>query len=104
MEKFTIHARAKATLSGKSANAITGVVASGNLEILFERKGDSLDVTVDVMTASHGYQPVWEAVIKDFVERVSPGGMHIAIHDNGARPDTVLLRLMQGTRLMEAQS
>ncbi|MCG4272526.1 malonate decarboxylase acyl carrier protein [Acetobacter senegalensis] len=104
MEKFTIHAQAKAVLRGKSSNAFTGVVASGNLEILFERKDNSLDVTVEVMTASHGYQVVWEAVIKDFVDRTSPGGVHIAIHDNGARPDTVLLRLMQGARLMGAQS
>ncbi|MFS8371672.1 malonate decarboxylase acyl carrier protein [Acetobacter indonesiensis] len=103
MEKFTIQVQAKTTLGGKSPHALTGVVASGNLEILFERKEESVMVTVEVMTASHGYKPVWEAVIKDFVERASPGGMHIAIHDNGARPDTVLLRLMQGARIMETQ-
>ncbi|MBO1325424.1 malonate decarboxylase acyl carrier protein [Acetobacter sp. TBRC 12305] len=104
MEKFTIQAQAKEPLGGERSEAVTGVVASGNLEILFERNKDSLVVTVEVMTASHGYKPVWDAVIRDFVERVSPGGMHISIHDNGARPDTVLLRLMQGARLMEAQS
>ncbi|MCX2563065.1 malonate decarboxylase acyl carrier protein [Acetobacter thailandicus] len=104
MEKFTIYTQAKSSLGGKRSDTLTGVVASGNLEILFERKGEPLAVIVEVMTASHGYQHVWEAVIKDFVARVSPGGMYISIHDNGARPDTVLLRLMQGARLMEARS
>ncbi|MFT9014670.1 MAG: malonate decarboxylase acyl carrier protein [Acetobacter sp.] len=104
MEKFTILTRAKAPLGGERSEAMTGVVASGNLEILFERAEDPLAVTVEVMTASHGYQPVWDAVIRDFVERASPGGVHISIHDNGARPDTVLLRLMQGARLMEVSS
>ena len=79
-------------------------MAPVNLEILFEREGEALAVIVEVMQASHGYQHVWEAVIKDFVERVSPGGMYISIHDNDARPDPVLLRLMQGARLMEARS
>ena len=45
---------------------------------------------------------VWEAVVADFVERASPGGLRISINDGGARPDTVALRLMQGVRMMEA--
>jgi malonate decarboxylase delta subunit len=42
-------------------------------------------------------------VVADFVERCSPGGLRISINDGGARPDTVHLRLMQGSSLMEAE-
>ncbi len=45
----------------------------------------------------------WKAVVAEFVERSSPGGLRISINDGGARPDTVFLRLMQGSALMEAR-
>jgi len=41
-------------------------------------------------------------VIEEFFERSAPGGLRFSINDGGARPDTVMLRLMQGVRLMEA--
>ncbi|MFT9440594.1 malonate decarboxylase acyl carrier protein [Acetobacter papayae] len=103
MEKFTISTRAQRPLPGTTKQAILGVVASGNLELLFERIGGDA-VEIDVLTASTGYRAVWEAVIHDFVERTSPGGVRITIHDNGARPDTVMLRLMQGTKMLEMPS
>ena len=49
-----------------------------------------------------GFDEVWHAVVADFIERYSPGGLRISINDGGARPDTVSLRLAQGVRLMEA--
>jgi malonate decarboxylase delta subunit len=42
-------------------------------------------------------------VVAEFVERSSPGGLRISINDGGARPDTVFLRLVQGSALMEAK-
>jgi malonate decarboxylase delta subunit len=48
-----------------------------------------------------GFRGIWEAVIQEFFERSSPGGLRFSINDGGARPDTVTLRLMQSARLME---
>jgi malonate decarboxylase delta subunit len=56
---------------------------------------------VQIVTPIAGFDEVWAAVIADFVERYSPGGIRISINDAGARPDTVALRLAQGARLME---
>ena len=99
MEQFTIRARAASRCGGTRASAIIGVVASGNLEVLLERtEGDACDI--EVATSAVGFRPIWEAVVADFVERASPGGLRISINDGGARPDTVSLRLMQGVRLM----
>ena len=79
------------------------MVASGNLEILLERVLPAGQCEIDINTAIRGHGETWRAVVADFVERHSPGGLRISINDGGARPDTVYLRLMQGTALMEAE-
>ena len=102
MEKLTFRHTTTQRLPGTKAQAITGVVASGNLEVLLERSLPPDACTVEIDTAIKGYADVWEAVILDFVTRRQPGGLRITINDGGARPDTVSLRLLQGARLMEA--
>jgi len=102
MEKLTFRHSTKKPLSGAKPQAITGVVASGNLEVLLERALPPDACTVEIETSIHGYGDVWEAVVADFVARAQPGGIRITINDGGARPDTVSLRLLQGARLMEA--
>jgi len=87
--------------SGTADSAIVGVVASGNLEVLLERTLAETECAVEIATPVRGYDEVWKAVIADFVERASPGGFRISINDGGARPDTVMLRLLQGVRTME---
>jgi malonate decarboxylase delta subunit len=99
--KFT-HA-AKRRLSGKKDAAIIGVVASGNLEVLLERVLPGAECEIDIATPITGYDETWKAVVAEFVERFSPGGLRISINDGGARPDTVFLRLMQGCALMEKE-
>jgi malonate decarboxylase delta subunit len=94
---------AKRRLSGNKDNAIIGVVASGNLEVLLERVLPDAACEVDIATPLSGYDETWKAVVAEFVERSSPGGLRISINDGGARPDTVFLRLMQGSALMEAE-
>ena len=94
---------AKRRLSGKQDTAIIGVVASGNLEVLLERVLPEAACEVDIATPLSGYDETWKAVVAEFVERSSPGGLRISINDGGARPDTVYLRLIQGTALMEAE-
>ena len=101
METLQYKHRAARRLSGSRSQALLGVVASGNLEALFERTLEGVECQVDVVTSIGGFGQVWSAVIADFVERYSPGGLRISIHDGGARPDTVALRLAQGARMME---
>jgi len=100
MQTLLFSYRAASHLPGKRAQAIVGVVASGDLEVLLQRTSQSTDCVVTVSTAVRGFDEIWEAVIADFVERRAPGGLRISINDGGARPDVVALRLAQGLRLM----
>jgi malonate decarboxylase delta subunit len=101
MEKLSFRHTTQRALAGAKAQAITGVVASGNLEVLLERALAPTECTVEIETPIRGYGEVWAAVVADFVSRAQPGGLRITINDGGARPDTVSLRLLQGARLME---
>jgi malonate decarboxylase delta subunit len=103
MQNLRFRHTAKRRLSGTKDKAIIGVVASGNLEVLLERVLPEAACQVEIATPFRGYDDTWKAVIAEFVERSSPGGLRISINDGGARPDTVYLRLMQGSSLMEAQ-
>ena len=102
METLEIHREAPRRALGKKQHGITGVVASGNLEVLLERVLEGTRCEVNIKTPVEGFDEVWRAVVDDFIERHSPGGLRISINDGGARPDTVSLRLAQGVRLMEA--
>jgi len=102
METLEIHRVAPHPARGGRGHAITGVVASGNLEVLLERVMEGTACQVTIKTPVEGFGEVWRAVVDDFIERHSPGGLRISINDGGARPDTVSLRLAQGVRLMEA--
>ncbi|MCQ8242469.1 malonate decarboxylase acyl carrier protein [Rhizosaccharibacter radicis] len=104
METLSFSLRAERVLRGTGRQAIVGVVASGNLEVLAERIEDGTGCRVEVSTAAEGFGDVWKAVVGDFVERVSPGGVCFSINDGGARPDTVMLRLMQAARVLESAS
>jgi malonate decarboxylase delta subunit len=94
---------AKHRLSGNKDRAIIGVVTSGNLEVLLERVLPDAACEVEIATPLRGYDATWKAVVAEFVERSSPGGLRISINDGGARPDTVFLRLLQGCALMEME-
>lgn len=101
MEKLRFTMKPTTAAAGTRATAIVGVVASGNLEVLFERGLPANVCVIDIATPAHGFAAVWEAVIDDFVTRRPAGGLHISINDGGARPDMVSLRLAQGIRLVE---
>ena len=57
--------------------AIIGVVASGNLEVLVERVLPDAECQLEIKTAADGFGEVWDAVVADFVERHSPGGLQV---------------------------
>ena len=101
MEILEIHRKAARRAPGDKSHGVTGVVASGDLEVLLERVLGGTECEVNIKTPVEGFGDVWRAVVSDFIERHSPGGLRISINDGGARPDTVSLRLAQGVRLME---
>ena len=103
METFTFKHKADTKARGERANALIGVVASGNLEVLAERVMNDKACEVVISTTAAGFKEVWADVVSDFAERRSLGGLKFSINDGGARPDTVALRLAQAARLMEEE-
>ncbi len=101
MEHLTYRHHARARAPGQKPLALVGVVASGNLEVLAERLLADTDCEITIATSAKGFGDVWAAVVADFVERRSPGGLRLSINDGGARPDTVALRLAQAVRSLE---
>lgn len=101
METLSYRHKVARCAGGARPMAIVGVVASGNLEVLVERVLPDTDCEIEITTPAIGFAKVWEAVIADFVERRSPGGLRLSINDGGARADTVSLRLAQAVRLIE---
>ena len=76
------------------APVLVGVVASGNLEVLVEPATGS-GCRIDIETSARGFGPIWEAVLRDFHARHGLAGLAVAIHDMGATPAVVSLRLDQ---------
>ena len=103
METLSYRHKAQERAAGSKSLAIIGVVASGNLEVLVERLLPDTECQVDINTAAEGFGAVWEAVVADFVERRSPGGLRLSVNDGGALQDTVTLRLAQSVRLIEEE-
>ncbi|UXN58480.1 malonate decarboxylase acyl carrier protein [Phyllobacterium zundukense] len=103
MENFQLRHIVRQGARGDNKIAIIGVVASGNLEVLVERVMPDAECLVEIKTAVDGFGEVWAAVVADFVDRYSPGGLRFSINDGGARPDTVSLRLAQAVRLIEGK-
>lgn len=79
----------------------TGVVGSGDLEILLRRRAPGSGVSVKITTPVRGFDDVWEKVLARFVQESGADGLQIEINDNNATPFVVSLRLKQA--LLEAQ-
>lgn len=77
------------------ASALRGVVSSGNLEILLEKKDLGGKCVFEIDTAADGFGKTWEAVIDDFMDRHKPGDILVSVNDYAASPDVVGLRLDQ---------
>jgi malonate decarboxylase delta subunit len=75
--------------------ALSGVVGSGNLEILIRPCDEADACLVSVKTSAAGFGRIWEAVVTEFASRHPVGGTRIAINDMGATPAVVTLRLGQ---------
>lgn len=76
------------------APVLVGVVGSGNLEVLVEpAPGQACEIRIE--TSACGFASIWEAVMRDFHARHPVGGLRISVHDMGATPAVVSLRLDQ---------
>jgi malonate decarboxylase delta subunit len=76
--------------------ALAGVVGSGNLEVMFERNAGGPDrMECHVETSIPGYKNSWLAALADFAGHYPVGGTKVTIHDQGAAPILVTLRLRQ---------
>ena len=60
---------AASNATGTRALAHVGMVASGNLEVLLERRAPSGRCRIESTTSAHGFRSLWEAVVHDFVAR-----------------------------------
>lgn len=76
------------------APVLVGVVASGNLEVLVE-PAPGARCAFRIETSARGFGPIWEAVVRDFHARHPLAGATVSIHDMGATPAVVSLRLEQ---------
>lgn len=75
--------------------ALAGVVGSGNLEVLVEPADQPDTVSYQVETSIPGYKSAWLAALKDMADHSAMGGCQVTIHDQGADPVVIKLRIRQ---------
>jgi len=73
----------------------TGVVGSGDMEVLVRRADLDGGVGVKVVTPVRGYDDVWEKVLRRFVCESGFGNVSIYINDNNSTPFVAAMRLKQ---------
>lgn len=86
---------------GPFTAVLVGVVGSGNLEVLLEPAAPPA-CRVHVETSAHGFGGIWQAVLEDFHARHTLAGVQVSIHDMGATPAVVSLRLDQAVAELAA--
>ena len=73
----------------------TGVVGSGDMEVMFERKDLDGAVEFKVITPVTGFDQVWEKVLDRFVRDSGLADVSVEINDNNATPVVVGMRMRQ---------
>lgn len=86
--------------AGSFTPVLVGVVGSGNLEVLLEPAAGS-DCRVHIETSARGFGAIWSAVVSDFHQRHQLAGVLLSIHDMGATPAVVSLRLDQAAQELQ---
>lgn len=76
------------------ARVLVGVVGSGDLEVLIE-PGVAGTTSIDVTTSVNGYARVWGAQLSRVFDAEPRAAMRIRIHDFGATPGVVGMRLAE---------
>ena len=86
--------------AGAFMPVLVGVVGSGNLEVLLEPAAGN-DCRVHIETSARGFGAIWSAVVSDFHQRHQLAGVQLSIHDMGATPAVVSLRLDQAAQELQ---
>ncbi|MCH7313094.1 malonate decarboxylase subunit delta [Acinetobacter sp. ANC 3882] len=76
-------------------SALVGCVGSGDLEILMEPNRSGQTTTIKVVTSVDGSQQRWKNLFERIFSIQRPPAVNIDIHDFGATPGVVRLRLEQ---------
>jgi len=97
---FTLHADGEIETIPRDWSH-TGVVGSGDMEILMKYADLSGKVEVKIVTPVTGFDHVWKRVLEKFVREAKTGDLKIEINDNNATPFIVSMRLKQA--LIEAK-
>jgi malonate decarboxylase delta subunit len=75
--------------------ALVGCVGSGDLEVLLE-PGHPGKLSIQVQTSVNGSASRWQHLFERMFDGQTPPALLIDIHDFGATPGVVRLRLEQG--------
>ncbi|MBB4008519.1 malonate decarboxylase acyl carrier protein [Allorhizobium taibaishanense] len=99
MEKLLFEFAGGMPLAARNQPVISGVLGSGNLEVLIEPADLGGACQIEVETAAVGFGRIWEAVLGDVFERWKIGNIRMSINDAGATPAVVALRLDQALKI-----
>jgi malonate decarboxylase delta subunit len=91
MEKLNYEFAAGQAAPGRT---VSGVVSSGDLEVLLEPAGAG-KTTVAVLTSVDGYGNTWTALLQRVFGPGTLPAARIEINDNGATPGVVRMRIEQ---------
>lgn len=91
MERLQLKYPAGAPAQGR---ALVGVVGSGDLEVLVEPGSPGI-TSIDIQSSVDGSAPLWRAQLDRLFGGVPGPALNIEIHDFGATPGVVSLRLSQ---------
>ncbi|MFS8931401.1 malonate decarboxylase subunit delta [Cupriavidus taiwanensis] len=83
-----------------TARVLVGVVGSGDLEVVVE-PGQGGKTTVEVTTSVNGYGRVWDAQLSRVFAAEPRASMQIRIHDFGATPGVVGMRLAEAFEALD---
>lgn len=104
MEKLEYEFEGGTVLAARNKPILSGVLGSGNLEVLVEACDLSGKCRVEVETAAVGFGTIWQAVLSDVFERWKIGDVKVSINDAGATPAVVALRLDQALHAYSGRS
>ena len=79
---------------------LVGVVGSGDLEVMIE-PGDAGKTSIQVTTSVDGYGRVWDAQLTRVFSAEPRAAMRIRIHDFGATPGVVGMRLAEAFEALD---
>ncbi len=91
---FSVNSGGKNSIPKKWAHS--GVVGSGDMELILSQKDLAGKVDVKIVTPVKGFDHIWEKVVTKFVNENELANVAIEINDNNATPYIASMRLKQG--------